>query len=70
MFRGQSLVTKLQRAITLSDFDHVAMLLRYSTGRLVIFEATAQTVSKFLVITLKRELQFWIGINLCTIGGT
>ena len=28
----------------MSDYDHVALLLRYSTGRLVILEATAQTV--------------------------
>jgi hypothetical protein len=41
LFRGKSIITKIQRTLTMSDYDHVALLLRYSTGRLVILEATA-----------------------------
>jgi len=28
----------------MSEYDHVAMLLRYSNGKLVIFESTGTTV--------------------------
>lgn len=40
LFTGSSFVTRVQRAITMSDYDHVAMLLRYSNGKLVMFEST------------------------------
>ena len=29
----------------MSEYDHVAMVLRYSNGKIVIFESTGQTVS-------------------------
>ena len=41
LFRGKSIITKIQRTLTMSEYDHVALLLRYSSGRLVILEATA-----------------------------
>jgi len=40
LFTGSSFVTRVQRALTMSDYDHVAMLLRYSNGKLVMFEST------------------------------
>ncbi|CDW89924.1 ph domain-containing protein [Stylonychia lemnae] len=42
-WKSTSFVTKVQRAITMSEYDHVAMLLRYSNGKLVIFESTGTT---------------------------
>lgn len=47
LFKSSSFVTKVQRTITRSEYDHVAMLLRFSNGKLVIFESTGQTVLKF-----------------------
>ena len=34
----------------MSEYDHVAMLLRYSNGKLVIFESTGQTVSERYIL--------------------
>jgi hypothetical protein len=45
LFTGTSFVTRVQRALTMSEYDHVAMLLRYSNGKLVMFESTGSTVS-------------------------
>lgn len=50
LFKGSSFVTKVQRAITMSEYDHTAMMLRYSNGKLVIFESTGSTVSLKLLI--------------------
>ncbi|CAD8180851.1 unnamed protein product [Paramecium octaurelia] len=43
LFRGQSPLSKIQRAITGDNFDHVALLLRYNNGELFLFEAMGQT---------------------------
>ena len=45
LFQGSSFATKVQRVITMSDYDHVGMVLRYSNGKIVVFESTGQTVS-------------------------
>lgn len=45
LFKSKSLITKVQRALTMSEYDHVAMLLRYSNSKLVILEATGTAVS-------------------------
>ena len=45
LFKGSSVATKVMRTVTRSEYDHVAMLLRYSNGKLVILEATGMTVS-------------------------
>jgi len=37
------MITKLQRTITGSDFDHVAMVLRYADGSIVLLESTGNT---------------------------
>lgn len=41
LFRGKGLSAKLQRAVTRSEFDHVALMLRYASGKLAFLEATA-----------------------------
>ena len=43
LFKGSSIQTKVMRTVTRSDYDHVAMLLRYSNGKLVMFEATGMS---------------------------
>jgi hypothetical protein len=43
LFKGQTLATKVQRAVTRSEYDHVAMILRYSNGKLVLLESTGTT---------------------------
>jgi len=43
LFRGKSFGSKLQRAFTRSKYDHVAMILRYSNGKLVLLESTGTT---------------------------
>ena len=44
LFRGKSAAAKLQRGFTRSKYDHVAMILRYSSGLLALLEATAMEV--------------------------
>lgn len=39
LFQSKSLGSNLQRIITRSNFDHVALLIKFPDGRLVIFEA-------------------------------
>ena len=46
LFTGSTFVCKLQRVLTRSRFDHVAIILKYSDGRLVILEATGALVFK------------------------
>jgi len=43
LFRGKSVTSRLQRLVTRSHYDHVALLLRYSNGQLMLLEATAGT---------------------------
>ncbi|CAK74538.1 unnamed protein product (macronuclear) [Paramecium tetraurelia] len=43
LFRGQSPLSKIQRAFTGDNFDHVALLLRYNNGELFLFESMGQT---------------------------
>jgi len=40
LFRSKSCRAKMQRVISRSEFDHIALVLRYSSGRLGILEAT------------------------------
>ena len=40
LFRGKDLVSKIQRIITKSEYDHVAFILKYSSGKIGLFEAT------------------------------
>lgn len=40
LFRGKDIVSKIQRVVTKSDYDHVAFILKYSSGRIALFEAT------------------------------
>ena len=46
LFRGRSFSSRLQRALTRSTYDHVAMILKYKNGRMFLFEATGQSVGK------------------------
>lgn len=39
LFRGCNSLAKVQRAFTRSKYDHVALVMRYSTGQLAFFEA-------------------------------
>lgn len=41
LFQAKSIGAKIQRGIARSAFDHVAMLLCYSSGKIAVFEATA-----------------------------
>jgi hypothetical protein len=41
LFAGNSLISKVARTAMASDFDHVAMFLRFDTGNLVYFESTS-----------------------------
>ena len=43
LFKSKTLATKVQRAVTRSDYDHVAMILRYADGSLVLLESTGNT---------------------------
>lgn len=43
LFRGKGIGARLQRLVTRSYYDHVALLLRYSNGQLMLLEATAGT---------------------------
>lgn len=40
LFRGRDMVSKFQRFVTKSEYDHVAMILKYSSGKIALFEAT------------------------------
>lgn len=40
LFTGKTMVSKVQRSITRSEYDHVAMILRYNSGMLGLLEAT------------------------------
>ena len=40
LFRGKDLVSKIQRIITKSEYDHVDFILKYSSGKIGLFEAT------------------------------
>ena len=44
LFRGKSAAAKLQRGFTRSKYEHVAMILRYSSGLIALLEATAMEV--------------------------
>ncbi|CAD8084322.1 unnamed protein product [Paramecium primaurelia] len=43
LFRGQSPLSKIYRAFTGDNFDHVALLLRYNKGELFLLESMGQT---------------------------
>lgn len=42
MFRGKNIASKFQRSFTGSEYDHVALLLRYGNNELVLLEATGK----------------------------
>jgi hypothetical protein len=44
LFRGKSMACSIQRSFTRSEFDHVALILRYSSGELYLFESTGNVV--------------------------
>ena len=44
LFKGKTTAAKLQRLFTRSQYDHVALLLRYSNGKLMLLEATSSEV--------------------------
>ena len=41
LFAGNSLLSQVQRTVTASDYDHIAMFLRFANGSLVYFESTS-----------------------------
>lgn len=41
LFRGNDTISKIQRVITASQYDHVAFILKYSSGKLALLEATS-----------------------------
>jgi hypothetical protein len=41
LFRGNDVVSKIQRFVTVSQYDHVAFILKYSSGKLALLEATS-----------------------------
>jgi hypothetical protein len=41
LFRSQGTPSKLQRALTQSKFDHVALIIRYGSGELALLESTS-----------------------------
>lgn len=41
LFAGNSLMSQVQRTVTSSNYDHIAMFLRFSNGNLVYFESTS-----------------------------
>lgn len=41
LFRSQDTGAKIQRALTMSKYDHVAMIIRYATGELALLESTS-----------------------------
>jgi hypothetical protein len=42
LFKSKTFAAKLQRSLTRCEFDHVALLLRYSNGEIVLLEATGK----------------------------
>ena len=40
LFRGKSALCKLQRAVTRGKYDHVALLIKYPSGNISLFEVT------------------------------
>jgi hypothetical protein len=44
LFTGKTMLNKMQRLVTGSRYDHVALLLRDSKGRLQLLEATGREV--------------------------
>jgi hypothetical protein len=40
LFQSKGFFTKIQRTVTNSCYDHVAMILRYANSRVVYFEST------------------------------
>jgi hypothetical protein len=42
LFKGKNVSAKLQRSFTRSEYDHVALILRYSNGEIYLFEATGK----------------------------
>ena len=42
LFRSKKFSSKLQRTFTRSNYDHIALLLKYTNGKVVIFEATGK----------------------------
>ncbi|CAD8098777.1 unnamed protein product [Paramecium sonneborni] len=62
LFRGQSPLSKIQRAFTGDNFDHVALLLRYNNGELFLFESMGQT-SIELGYFYEKQLAYIILIN-------
>jgi len=53
LFKGNTFMNKMQRFVTGSRFDHVAMLFRDPTGRIYILEATGADVFYDKTITKK-----------------
>jgi cell wall-associated NlpC family hydrolase len=45
LFSTSSIGSGVQRILTRSDYDHVAMILRYSDSRIMFFEATSNEVN-------------------------
>lgn len=43
LFRGFNTAAKLQRSFTGSVYDHVALLVKYKSGDLILFEAVGRT---------------------------
>lgn len=41
MFKAKDFVSKVQRIITKSEYDHVGIILKYASGRIGILESTA-----------------------------
>jgi len=42
LFKSKTFAAKLQRSLTRCEYDHVALLLRYSNGEIVLLEATGK----------------------------
>lgn len=43
LFRSHAFMSKMQRVVTGSQYDHVGLLLRYSSGKIVVFESLNET---------------------------
>ena len=41
LFRGNDVISKIQRFVTVSGYDHVALILKYNSGKIALLEATA-----------------------------
>jgi len=42
LFKTKNISASIQRSFTRSEYDHVGLILRYSTGEIVLFEATGR----------------------------